>query len=440
MTSRACGNAEVMAARMLGQHDKLPLPTGRWGVAISWDHGGGPTIDLDLQAVVVNDQGSIIDAVYYNNMKALKCMTHSGDEQTGEKSGFDEAVWVNLTKMPQHVHMVIFVVAAHTGGSLKDVRNGMIHVLSERPSNEVGRIAIENSTAQVDVVATMLRSGKNGAWEFYVIEEPAQRGQHFIDVLEPTIGNIIRRVIPSAPKRQKVAFAMEKGSVVDLPATNQLGTITTGLGWDVEGDDVDLDVSAVLFDPKGNLVSAVFFGNLEEAGLTHTGDNLTGEGDGDDEQIVCKLDQVPPNVEQIFFVVNIYTRGTTFDRVRNPYCRIFDSSGTEFARYMLADAGHMNGLIIARLFREPGDRFGFQALGNPSKGTMYKDSLPDVMAILGKRPRDFQMPSKGSMVFGDTSGACTPVQSASSSKNRGLMFLVLAVLVAFLVNVIVSAM
>ena len=72
-------------SRTLGQHDTLNLTSPRYAVAISWDHGGKP-VDLDLQAVVVDARGAIIDAVYYNNMKALKCMTHSGDEQTGERS------------------------------------------------------------------------------------------------------------------------------------------------------------------------------------------------------------------------------------------------------------------------------------------------------------------------------------------------------------------
>merc|ERR1719382_1843369 len=103
-----------------------------------------------------------------------------------------------------------------------------------------------------------------------------------MDVLEPTIGNIIRAAIPSAPKKQKVAFAMDKGAVFGLPETGQLSSITAGLGWDVIGRGVDLDVSAVLLDDSGQVVSAIFFGNLQADGLTHSGDNLTGEGDGDD--------------------------------------------------------------------------------------------------------------------------------------------------------------
>merc|ERR1712187_838438 len=110
---------------------------------------------------------------------------------------------------------------------------------------------------------------------------------------------------PHAPAKQKVAFAMEKGGVLDLP--KELGKITVGLGWDVDDGEVDLDVSAVLLDGNGNDLEAVFFGRLEseEHGIIHTGDNLTGEGDGDDEQIVVNLGAIGEQVQQVFFVVNI---------------------------------------------------------------------------------------------------------------------------------------
>ena len=94
-----------------------------------------------------------------------------------------------------------------------------------------------------------------------------------------------------------------------------------------------------------------FFGNLTASGLTHSGDNQTGEGDGDDEQLKVNLQDIPAHVTQIIFVVNIYTKGFTFKSVRNPYCRIFDESGEELARYQLTEAGSQSGLIVARMFR-----------------------------------------------------------------------------------------
>eukprot|EP00929_Paragymnodinium_shiwhaense_P032915 TRINITY_DN18182_c0_g1_i2.p1 TRINITY_DN18182_c0_g1~~TRINITY_DN18182_c0_g1_i2.p1 ORF type:complete len:306 (+),score=64.48 TRINITY_DN18182_c0_g1_i2:150-1067(+) len=274
--------------------------------------------------------------------------------------------------------------------------------------NEVARVAMERSEEEVDIVAMMLRSefASGSQWGLHFVDEPAQDGQHFIDILEPSIGNLIRKHIPGAPKRQKVAFAMEKGSVVDLPASQSVKCITAGLGWDVTGDGIDLDVSAVLFDSSAAVHEIIFFGNLKGSGLEHTGDNLTGAGEGDDEQIKCDLARVPAHVLQIFFVVNIYTRGKTFQKVKNPYCRVVDESNTELARYELREGGKENGLIISRLMRSSaGDRWSFQAIGSFSRGSIAKDCVPDMRDIFYKKPQAFQLRGQSTMDFMTESAA-----------------------------------
>lgn len=383
----------------------LPLPRARYGLGVSWDRQDRD-LDIDLQAVVVDAKGAIIDAVYYNNLKALKAITHSGDEQTGAKDGLDEVIWVTLDKLPDHVRMIIFVVAAYSGGSLRDARNGSLHVLEERKETEVARFGLEQSDQAVDAVAMLLRSPA-GAWALRIVDEPAQEGRHFIDILEPTLGNLIRREIPSAPRRQKVAFAMEKGSVLDLPQTASIGAINAGLGWDVSpaaGREVDLDVSAVFFSKDCKVLGAVFFGNTEEFGLVHSGDNLTGDGEGDDEVIAADLSRIPAHVEQIFFVVNVFTNGVTFEQISNAYCRIFDSNGEEMARYVLREGRGERGLIIARLFREPaagGDRWSFQALGRFCRGQTWKDSQGEMLALARRGAKELQLLRSGSsMSFG----------------------------------------
>jgi len=201
-----------------------------------------------------------------------------------------------------------------------------------------------------------------------------------MDIL-PLLAEVIRTFVPAAPLRQKVAFAMEKGGILDLPV--DLGCITVGLGWDTDEGEVDLDVSAVLLNREGKDVEAVFFGRLESDhhGIQHTGDNLTGEGEGDDEQIKVNLNQVGIEVEQVVFCVNIYTSGMTFVKVARPYCRAVDSTGMELCRFSLRETVAQNGLIIAKLAREAGGRWGFHALGVPCRGTMYKDSLPEIREV-----------------------------------------------------------
>merc|ERR1711908_155991 len=81
------------------------------------------------------------------------------------------------------------------------------------------------------------------SWKLRVVNETVQQGRHFMDIL-PQLSGVIRGFLPHAPPRQKVAFAMEKGGILDLP--QGLGQITVGLGWDVDEGECDLDVSAGL--------------------------------------------------------------------------------------------------------------------------------------------------------------------------------------------------
>lgn len=364
-----------------GLNHDISLTKGRYGVGASWDTASGRSVDIDLQCVVVTSSGTITDCAYYNNLKAARGVTHSGDEALGKPGNVEEMVWVNLARLPSDVRLLIFVVAAYSGGKLRDVSNGRLHVFEDRESSEIATIEMESSDASVDVVAAMFRED-SGAWKFRTLDLPALEGQHFMDIL-PTLSTVIRGFVPGAPQRQKVAFAMEKGGILDLP--KEMGLMVVGLGWDVDDGECDLDVSAVLLDKQGQELETVFFGRLEsqEHGVTHTGDNLTGEGDGDDEQILVSLDRVGPQVDQIVFVVNIYTPNTTFAKVANPFCRVVDQAGScpsELCKYSLREAGSEQGLIIARLAREPGDRWGFHALGLPCRGRTYKDSLSQVKA------------------------------------------------------------
>merc|ERR1712084_168195 len=100
---------------------------------------------------------------------------------------------------------------------------------------------------------------------------------------------------------------------------------------------------------------------------------------GDDEQIIVHLDRIGSKVQQVFFVVNIYTPQRTFQQVAEPFCRVVDdTSGSELCRYSLRDAGYENGLIIAKMAREADGRWGFHALGLPCRGRTYKASLPQI--------------------------------------------------------------
>lgn len=417
-----------------GFAEDLDLPKTRYGFGVSWSSLGGRDVDIDLQCVVIDFSGAIIDCAYYNNLKAARAITHSGDETAGKPESIEEMVWVNFQKLPPNVAMLAFVVAAYSGGSFKDVKNGHLHILEEHESREIARLDLDRSAVSANIVAAMFRDPLDGAgprsswtWKMRVVNESVQQGRHFMDIL-PQLSGVIRGFLPHAPPRQKVAFAMEKGGVLDLP--QGLGQVTVGLGWDVDEGECDLDVSAVLMDSDGKDVEAVFFGRLEseEHGIQHTGDNLTGEGEGDDEQIIVNLDRIGESIQQIFFVVNIYTPHRTFMQVAEPFCRVVDnSSGAELCRYALRDAGSESGLIIARIAREAGGRWGFHALGLPCRGRTYKDSTTQLRAACKVKTSSLLLrtQSSGSNLGGSEidlqlpSPFATPVLSSPTHPSKG---------------------
>ncbi|CAK0806423.1 unnamed protein product, partial [Prorocentrum cordatum] len=155
--------------------EDLDLPKGRYGFGVSWDTVRGRSVDIDLQCVVVDRGGAIVDCAYYNNLKAAGAITHSGDEAQGKPDNIEEMVWVNMRKVQQNVSLLVFVVAAYSGGNLQDVSNGRLHVLEEKQTNEIALFEMERSKASVDVVAAMFRTGPGGQdWKLRIIDVPAQ--------------------------------------------------------------------------------------------------------------------------------------------------------------------------------------------------------------------------------------------------------------------------
>ena len=126
-----------------------------------------------------------------------------------------------------------------------------------------------------------------------------------------------------------------------------------GLGWDTVSD---CDASIILLDKSGNLIETIYFGNLDyRKAVTHSGDNMTGEGEGDDEVININLDDLPENVDSIWPVITIYSTHT-FNMIKGAFCRIFDDeTKSEFVKYNLSeltkDDETSNGCIVASLHK-----------------------------------------------------------------------------------------
>jgi tellurium resistance protein TerD len=184
-----------------------------------------------------------------------------------------------------------------------------------------------------------------------------------------------------------MAINLTKGqSIVLSKSEYDLSRLTMALGWDVakvkksifgsSAANFDLDSYALLLGENGRLKNykddVIYYGHLESKDKTvvHTGDNLTGAGDGDDEQIIVKLSAFPEQYHKIVLGVNIYEakeRKQHFGMIDNAFVRAVDATGKEIARYRLSNdpsyEGKLN-MLMGEVYREGGE-WKFKALGNP---------------------------------------------------------------------------
>ena len=175
---------------------------------------------------------------------------------------------------------------------------------------------------------------------------------------------------------------LQKGQKVDLTKGNpSLKNIMVGLGWDVNafdsGADFDLDAAAFMVGENGKCPTErefIFYGNLEHnsGAVKHMGDNLTGGGDGDDEQIAVDLTIIPANVSRVVFTVTIYDaelRRQNFGQVSNAFIRIVDTAtGSELIRYDLGeDFSIETAVVVGELYRHNGE-WKFNAIGSGFQG------------------------------------------------------------------------
>lgn len=175
---------------------------------------------------------------------------------------------------------------------------------------------------------------------------------------------------------------LTKGQKVSLTKGNPgLSKVVVGLGWDVNqfdtGGDFDLDTAAFLLTDSGKVSRPedfVFFGNLKHpsGSVEHMGDNLTGAGDGDDEQIKIDLSAIPANVTKIAFTVTIYDaeeRRQNFGQVNNSFIRIYNEmTGEEILRYDLGeDFSIETAAVFGELYKNNGE-WKFNAIGSGYQG------------------------------------------------------------------------
>lgn len=183
----------------------------------------------------------------------------------------------------------------------------------------------------------------------------------------------------------KMAISLKKGEKVDLTKGNPgLSKVIVGLGWDTNkydgGNAFDLDAAAFLLGESGKVSGDhdfIFYNNLTDksGSISHLGDNLTGEGDGDDEQVKIELSNVPASIQRIAFTVTIHDaegRAQNFGQVSNAFIRVFkEENGEELIRYDLGeDFSVETALVVGELYRH-GAEWKFSAIGSGFQGGLF---------------------------------------------------------------------
>lgn len=246
----------------------------------------------------------------------------------------------------------------------------------------LGQAAAQRST--VVVLGIARRGAVGGEWCL----EAAVRGfpapaRTFMDVYRDILPMVaIDPVMAEELKSRQPVFALKKGESLCLPVG--LTSVMFGLGWDSR---CDVDASCVGLSSNGTPVFVVYFGDKNHRGIVvHSGDNLTGAGSGDDEQIRVQLDQMPEEVDSIFFTVNVFSSSKDFTDVDGEFCRLVDTSGSrerEIVRFDCLDSGKYNGIVIVGLYRNRAfpQQWSFKATALPAEGRTVRDLIDECQAL-----------------------------------------------------------
>ncbi|MGI9209599.1 MAG: TerD family protein [Rhodococcus sp. (in: high G+C Gram-positive bacteria)] len=200
---------------------------------------------------------------------------------------------------------------------------------------------------------------------------------------EPAEVSLTKNRPVSLVKGQKVTLRKDGGVALTY--------LRMGLGWDPiekrglfgnRSADIDLDASAVLFADH-NLVDVAYYGQLQskDGSIQHQGDNLTGEGAGDDEVVLVDLTRIPPHITTVMFVVTSY-KGHSFEQVQNAFCRLVDgTTNGELARYTMQGGMPFTGMVMAKVYRE-GNSWKLQAIGEGIQAKHPGEAAPQLGRFL----------------------------------------------------------
>ncbi|MFJ9045097.1 TerD family protein [Streptomyces sp. NPDC102347] len=397
----------------------IPLPTARVTVDVA------APVRLDVSGLLLTADGKVRsddDFIFYNQPSGPGVTYRSGGGSA------PDAITVDTTAVPPGIEKIVVTASPDAAGqtfqgieptaTVRDADGGAVLATFTPPQlgGETALVIVEiylrNGAWKVRAVGQGYANGLAGiATDFGVsVEEPAAPAQPVTPPAAP--------VAPAAPPAPPTAapqappapatppappapapgsgkinldkgrVSLQKNQTVSLMKGGRplLSRVQMGLGWEpaYRGKDIDLDASVIAYGPQRNHIDSCYFGKLQILGgaIQHSGDNLTGEGGGDDEVITVDLGRLPMEVSGLVFTVNSFS-GQKFTEVAKAYCRLIDATtGEELVRFDLTSAEPQTGVMMAKLIRQFSGEWEMTAMGDFVKSRTVRGMVkPSAQAL-----------------------------------------------------------
>ncbi|MFF0114776.1 TerD family protein [Streptomyces prasinus] len=374
----------------------IPLPTARVTVDVA------APVRLDVSGLLLTADGKVRsddDFIFYNQPAGPGVTYRSGG------GGAPDAITIDTAAVPPGIEKIVVTASPDAQGqtfqgieptaTVRSADDNAVLATFTPPSlgSETALVVVEvylrNGAWKVRAVGQGYADGLAGiATDFGVtVEEPAAPARPAAPVQPatppPPVAAPQAPPAPAAPPAppapapgtgkinlDKGRVSLQKNQTVSLMKGGRplLSQVRMGLGWEpaYRGKDIDLDASVIAYGPQRNHIDSCYFGKLQivNGAIKHSGDNLTGEGGGDDETITVDLGRLPQEVSGLVFTVNSFS-GQKFTEVAKAYCRLLDATtGEELVRFDLTSAEPQTGVMMAKLIRQFSGEWEMTAIGD----------------------------------------------------------------------------
>ncbi|MEV6543079.1 TerD family protein [Streptomyces sp. NPDC051665] len=388
----------------------IPLSAARVTVDVA------APVRLDVSGLLLTGDGKVRsddDFIFYNQPTGPGVTYRSGGGTA------PDAITVDTGAVPPGIEKIVVTASPDAAGQsfqgiepTATIRNADDNsVLGTFTPPQLGaetalvvvEIYLRNGVWKARAVGQGYANGLAGiATDFGVsVEEPAPAPAP-VAPPTPTVQTPVAPPAPAAPPAPPAApplgagkinldkgrVSLQKNQTVSLVKGGRplLSQVKMGLGWEpaFRGKDIDLDASVIAYGPQRNHIDSCYFGKLSilNGAIKHSGDNLTGEGGGDDEVIVVDLGRIPQEVTGLVFTVNSFS-GQKFTEVAKAYCRLLDAAtGEELVRFDLTNAESQTGVMMAKLVKQFSGEWDMTAMGDFVKSRTVRGMVkPSAQAL-----------------------------------------------------------